>query len=71
MTLTPDLKARIDTMTYKDMLRIWRFTKSTSMEAEIFQGESGEYFAQRMIELRKDDPDGAVQASKDVGWDRS
>lgn len=65
MTLTPYLKSQIDAMSYKDMLRRWRFAPAGD---EMFQGESGEYFAQRMNDLQRADPDAAVRVSKEIGW---
>lgn len=61
-----ETKARIDGMTYIEMLRLWRFSPIGGNT--LFQGETGKYFAKRMRELRDADPAGAVAASKQVGW---
>jgi hypothetical protein len=64
MNLTPELKAKIDELDYESLLRKWRFAVCG---AELFQGASGEYFKQRMIELRDKHPEPHV-VSKRVGW---
>lgn len=69
MQLTDQLKQKIDAMSYESLLREWRFAPIGS---SMFQGESGDYFAARMAELRKC-PDGDlehVMASKSIGWTR-
>jgi hypothetical protein len=66
-TLTPELKAKIDSKSYQDLLYDWRFTP---VGDTTFQGESGEYFSKRMAELRSA-PGGNekhVSASKKIGW---
>ena len=66
MNLTPEVKSEIDAMTYTQLLRRWRFAPVGN---ELFQGESGAYFADSMSELRrKIGSEAAVQASKNVGW---
>jgi hypothetical protein len=63
--LTPELKAKIDAMSYEDLLRRWRFAPTGT---EIFQGESGDYYAAEMARKRDADPLGAVGASKRIGF---
>jgi hypothetical protein len=65
MKLTPETKKRIDNMSYRDMLAMWRFEKIGS---EIFQGDSGVYFAERMRALRDENPAEHTAASKAIGW---
>ena len=67
MKLTEQNKAHIDGMLYEDLLLRWRFAPVGS---PWFQGETGDYWSQRMAELRKQ-PGGEerhVAASKAVGW---
>jgi len=64
MDLTPENKAYIDDLSYDELLRRWRFTLSGD---PWFQGESGDYWSERMSELRAVGAD-HVGASKRVGW---
>lgn len=69
MKLTAELKAKIDDKLYEELLSEWRFAP---LGAEPFQGESGDYWANRMSELRSE-PGGNerhVAASKKIGWDQ-
>ena len=69
MKLTSDLKEQIDNKTYEQLLRRWR---NSPIGDEIFQGESGDYWADRMRKLRSE-PNGNerhVAASKSISWDR-
>lgn len=65
MILTDEVKRQIDCLDYVGLLSRWRFAPAGDA---IFQGESGEYFSKRMAELRSKDPEGAVAASKMIGW---
>ena len=68
MELTPENKAHIDAMSYESLLSQWRNTPSGS---PWFQGETGDYWGERMKELRSQ-PDGQdrhVAASKSIGWE--
>lgn len=67
MDLTPERKAHIDSLSYEGLLRHWRFAP---VGDPWFQGETGEYWGQRMAELRKADPAEHVAASKRIGWGR-
>ena len=64
MHLTPEIKKEIDAMSYEDLLIIWRFTP---VGDPWFQGETGEYWGERMAQLRKQGVD-HVGASKKIGW---
>ena len=69
MNVTPEFKARVDAMDYQTLLEHWRYAP---LGCPDFQGERGEYFAQRMQKLREQ-PGGHgrhVAASKAIGWDR-
>ncbi|HOT98781.1 MAG TPA: hypothetical protein PKZ83_16780 [bacterium] len=67
MDLTEKNRAYIDGLRYEDMLSRWRFSPAGD---PWFQGETGEYWAKRMKELREQ-PGGQerhVAASKSIGW---
>lgn len=66
MKLTPERKQYIDSLSYESLLRQWRFT---SIGDPWFQGETGEYWGQRMKELREQGAD-HVGVSKKIGWDK-
>lgn len=66
--MTPESKAWIDNASYRDLLRRWRFSEAGD---EIFQGDTGKYFAKVMAERRaKIGPVAHTAASKSIGWDR-
>lgn len=67
MDLTPENKAKIDDLDYEQLLSRWRFAPSGD---PWFQGETGHYWSKRMAEKRDADPGGAVQASKNIGWEK-
>ena len=67
MKLTPEAKAHIDSLDYESLLSRWRFAPAGD---PWFQDETGDYWGKRMAELRSQDPEGAVRASKDIGWVR-
>ena len=64
MKITKELKAKIDSKSYEELLRAWRMTP---IGDSLFQDESGEYLVKRMSKLKS----GAdhVAASKSIGWD--
>lgn len=62
--LTPELKARIDAMSYEQLLSQWRFAP---IGDPWFQGETAAYHEKRMRELREQGAD-HVGASKRIGW---
>ena len=66
MELTPENKAHIDNLSYEGLLRSWRFH---TVGNEWFQGETGEYWGNRMNELRRNGAD-HVGASKSIGWEK-
>ena len=63
--MTDEEKHWIDNASYEDLLRKWRFAPCSDA---FFQGETGKYMAKAMTEKRIADPDGAVAASKRIGW---
>ena len=68
MDLTPENKKHIDEMSYEGLLGHWRFAP---VGDPWFQGETGQYWKDRMRELRQQ-PGGQerhVSASKTIGWD--
>jgi len=67
MTLTPELKAEIDAKDVEELLRRVRYAPPGST---LFAGESGEYWFKRLDELRSQDNDAYVAASKRIGWDK-
>jgi hypothetical protein len=50
MDMTKKLKLRIDKMTFKEMLSMWRYAP---MGSRIFMGESFKYFTYKMMALSK------------------
>ena len=55
----------IDGQSYYNLLRRWRFAPID----EIFIGETGEYYKNKMIEKKGElTPEEAVRISKDIGW---
>ena len=58
---TEELKAEIDKMSQYEMCRRWRFA---AMGDPYFQGEVGDYFAQKMKEKGGMTP----EISKQLGW---
>jgi len=66
MDLTPERKQYIDSLSYEALLSRWRFAP---IGDSMFQGETGEYWGQRMAELREQGAD-HVGASKSLGWTR-
>ena len=67
MDLTPKNKEYIDNLSYRQLLSGWRFSEVGN---PWFQGETGQYWGERMRELRSK-PGGNeahVAASKNIGW---
>jgi hypothetical protein len=67
MDLTQENKAKIDNMSYTQLLSRWRNSPNGDTW---FQGETGDYWSERMKEMRNQ-PDGEkmhVEASKLTGW---
>jgi len=66
MDLTRENKEHIDGLSYEQLLSKWRFAP---VGDQWFQGETGDYWGNRMKELRNSDGnDRHVQASKNIGW---
>ena len=64
MELTAENKAHIDSLTYLQLLRHWRFAPAGD---PWFTTETGEYWERRMHKLRSEGAD-HVGASKTIGW---
>lgn len=65
--MTPEQKKWIDEATYIQLLDKWRFAP---VGDPLFQGETGIYYKQVMVEKRRQELDGGVSASKVVGWEK-
>ena len=65
--MTPKNKMYIDSLSYEELLRQWRFAPVGNLW---FQGETGEYWSKRMGDLRGEagGNDRHVKASKAIGW---
>lgn len=66
MKLTTENKAIIDGKSYESLLSRWRYHH---VGDEWFQDETGDYWGERMNELRAKGAD-HVGASKAIGWDK-
>lgn len=67
MDLTPERKAIIDNYSYEQLLSRWRFAPTGD---PWFQGETGDYWGDRMAFLRDQDNAAHVAASKRIGWNK-
>lgn len=67
MKLTPENKSTIDGKTVMQLLDGVRFSPTGN---PWFQDETGEYWLKRLAELRTQDNDAYVRASKTLGWER-
>jgi hypothetical protein len=65
MDLTEERKEHIDSLSYEQLLRHWRFA---GIGDKWMSGETGKYWGDRMAELRSQGAD-HVGASKRIGWD--
>jgi hypothetical protein len=63
--MTPKQKRWIDNASYETLLSKWRFAKAGN---PLFLGKCGAYYKKVLIEKKNADPDGAVSASKRIGW---
>ena len=62
------LKAKIDGMTYAQMLYLWRFSPSGN---PLFQDDTGDYFRDAMFAKKNAlDEKEQVRISKMIGWER-
>lgn len=66
MPFTDEIKEFIDNLTYKEMLKRWRFG---AMGDPMFQGETGQYWISSM-EAKRQQVD-HVAISKSIGWGSS
>ena len=66
MNLTEENKAHIDSLSYEGLLSYWRFAPAGD---PWFQGETGEYWRERMKEARYEEADPA-RVSKRIGWEK-
>lgn len=66
MELTPKNKEHIDSLTYTQLLRHWRFTP-TGVD-QWLEGATGKYWCTRMGQLKIANPDEAIAISKELGW---
>lgn len=66
MELTEENKAHIDALSYTELLRRWRFEPGGNAW---FEGETGEYWSERMNELRDSPGVDHVAVSKSIGWE--
>ena len=64
MAISVKEKAKIDALSYEELLRQWRYAP---LGDKRFQGDTGLYWSDRMEELRRGGVD-PVAASKAVGW---
>ncbi len=61
-------KREIDSMTYEEMLKLWRFAPLGDL---MFQGETGQYFSEVMKKKKEKISDcERVRVSKSIGWKR-
>lgn len=66
MATPDDLKARIDSMGYEALLRLWR---QAPVGSPYFIGEVGDHYAKVMARKRAEVGSAAhVAASKAIGW---
>ena len=68
MKLTSEVQSTIDALPYVRLLDRWRYAP---IGDEMFEGESGDYWAQRTKELRALPGGDALNTScsKSIGWD--
>lgn len=65
--ITTEQKEIIDSMSYSQLLRKWRFAPAGD---EFFIGEVGDYYQKVMDEKRQIiGVTAAVRASKEIGWE--
>lgn len=65
MDLSDENKATIDAKSHYELLDHFRFAPTGD---PWFQGDTGQYWQERMAEMRSKDPAGAVADSKALGW---
>lgn len=63
-----EMKRWIDSASYSELLRRWRFA---SIGDPIFMGEVGRYYSDVMASKREElGPGEHARISKEIGWDR-
>jgi hypothetical protein len=67
MDLTKENAAYIDSLSYTELLRKWRFAP---VGDDWFMGETGAYWSVRMGQLKAEGAD-HVAASKAIGWEKT
>lgn len=60
-----EMKDWIDSASYEQLLRRWRFSPTGD---PFFNMDVGPYFEEVMARKRNEDPDEHVRASKSIGW---
>jgi len=65
MKLTNELKTKIDAMSVYTLLCKQRFAPAGD---PFYEGESGKYAMNRLADLRSQDNNAYVAASKELGW---
>lgn len=65
MLLTSKNKKIINSLNYEELLRKWRFAKFNDTW---LMGETGSYWEECMIFLKRQNPEEAVRISKKIGW---
>ena len=60
------MKAWIDSASYEELLRRWRFAP---VGDPMFQGDIGKYYSDTMFRQRDANPGEHVRASKSIGWE--
>ena len=63
--MTEAQKQWIDDASYETLLRRWR---TAAVGDQMFQGDTGDHYSKVMAQKKSEDPDGAVRASKNIGW---
>lgn len=65
--ISAEEKAAVDARSLFELLRVWRFAPAGDLR---MQGEHGDYWRDRMFELRRADPDEWTRVSKEIGWEK-
>jgi len=63
--LTAERKKHIDSLSVEELLRHNRFAPAGD---RWFQGDTGDYWLERLFKLRSEDNAAYVRASKNIGW---
>ena len=65
--MNKEQKRWIDSASYEDLLRKWRFAPAGD---PWFRDDTGDYYAKVMAQKRAADPEEGVRASKSIGFER-